>query len=416
MTQSLLQIPLDIPDVRIEKVETTPKGELIITVSSTLTSATCHQCGQTIDKFYGYGREITLRHLSIFDRPVWIKLTPKRYQCPDCPKGPTTTQQCNWYDWKSPHTKAYEQWILRELINSTVTDMYVKHGISAEAAEGIINRYVTQQVDWSTIQGIRLLGLDEIALKKGHQDFVVIVSAIDTEGHKRILAVLPDRKKETVKAFLQSIPKAQQHSLQRVCVDMYEGYRNAVYETLPGVEVVVDRFHVAKHYRDGADQVRKVEMKKLKNTLSAEDYAKLKGAMWAFRKRWIELSADQQAVLLFLFQQAPILREIYIQRELLTGIFERQLNKAEAEKALDRWIAHIKVLKLKGFEAFVKTYQNWRNEITNYFIRRETSGFVEGLNNKIKSIKRRCFGIYNTDHLFQHIWLDIEGRRLFGYA
>lgn len=416
MTQSLLQIPLDIPDVRIEKVDTTPKGEFVITVSSTLTRATCHQCGQTIDKFYGYGREITLRHLSIFDRPVWIKLTPKRYQCPDCPKGPTTTQQCVWYDWKSPQTKAYEQWILRELINSTVTDMHVKHGISAEAAEGIINRYVTQQVDWPAIPGIRLLGLDEIALKKGHQDFVVIVSAIDTEDHKRILAVLPDRKKETVKGFLQSIPEAQRHSLQRVCTDMYEGYRNAVYETLPGVDVVVDRFHVAKHYRDGADQVRKAEMKKLRNTLPAEDYAKLKGAMWAFRKRWIELSADQQVVLLFLFQQAPILREVYIQRELLTGIFERRLNKTEAEKALDRWMDHIKVLKLKGFEAFVKTYQNWRNEITNYFIRRETSGFVEGLNNKIKSIKRRCFGIYNTARLFQHIWLDIEGRRLFGYA
>lgn len=71
--------------------------------------------------------------------------------------------------------------------------MHVKHDISAEVAEGIINQYVTQQVDWSAIQGIRLLGLDEIALKKGHQDFLVIVSAIDIEDHKRILAVLPVR-------------------------------------------------------------------------------------------------------------------------------------------------------------------------------------------------------------------------------
>ncbi len=53
---------------------------------------------------------------------------------------------------------------------------------------------------------------------------------------------------------------------------------------------------------------------------------------------------------------------------------------------------------------------------TNYFLRRETSGFVEGLNNKIKVIKRRCYGIYDICRLFQHIWLDAEGRRLFGYA
>jgi len=62
------------------------------------------------------------------------------------------------------------------------------------------------------------------------------------------------------------------------------------------------------------------------------------------------------------------------------------------------------------------TLKNWGDKITNYFIARESSGFVEGLNNKIKVIKRRGYGIYNLGRLFQHIWLDIEGRRLFGYA
>jgi transposase len=56
------------------------------------------------------------------------------------------------------------------------------------------------------------------------------------------------------------------------------------------------------------------------------------------------------------------------------------------------------------------------DEISNYFIKRDSSGFVEGLNNKIKVIKRRCYGIYDLGRLFQHIWLDIEGRRLFGHA
>uniref|UniRef100_UPI004048B6F0 transposase n=1 Tax=Methylotuvimicrobium sp. KM2 TaxID=3133976 RepID=UPI004048B6F0 len=50
--------------------------------------------------------------------------------------------------------------------------------------------------------------------------------------------------------------------------------------------------------------------------------------------------------------------------------------------------------------------------MTNYFIGRETSGFVEGLNNKITVIKRRCYGIYNLGRLFQHIWLDVQGRQI----
>ena len=116
----LLQIPLDIPDVQIEAFDTTAEKGMVITVRSTCKGTNCRECKKPIEKFYGYDKEITLRHLPIFEKTVWIKIKPKRYQCPYCDKGPTTTQRCSWYDQKSPHTKAYEQWILRDLINSTI--------------------------------------------------------------------------------------------------------------------------------------------------------------------------------------------------------------------------------------------------------------------------------------------------------
>jgi transposase len=412
----LLQIPLDIPNVKIEKFDESPKKGFVITVSSELKGTTCQHCGKPIDKFYGYSKEITLRHLPILETPVWIKIKPKRYQCPYCDKGPTTTQACSWYDSKSPHTKAYEQSLLRDLINSTITDVSMKRGIGEAAVEGIINRHIHQQVDWQAIKAIPLLGIDEIALKKGHKNFVVIVSAINEQGEKHILAVLPDRKKDTVKAFLEAIPETNKTTIQRVCVDMYEGYSNAVYETLPGVAVVVDRFHVTKNYRSCADKARKKEMKVLKETLSDEKYAELKGVMWIFRKSWLALTEEQQAILLMLFSYLPGLKQVYILREALTAIFNRPLTKAQAVIELKDWIKQVQELGLSCFDSFVGTLQKWIDEISNYFIQRESSGFVEGLNNKIKVIKRRCYGIYDLCRLFQHIWLDVEGRRLFGYA
>ncbi len=412
----LLQIPLDIPDVKIEKVDTSTQKGFVITVTSELKGTTCQHCGKPIDRFYGYSQEITLRHLPILDQPVWLKIKPKRYQCPYCDKGPTTTQTCSWYDSKSPHTKAYEQWLLRDLINSTITDVSMKRGIGEAALEGLINRHIDRQVDWRKISAIPLLGIDEIALKKGHQDFVVIVSAINGQGEKHILAVLPDRKKDTVKAFLAAIPAPQKATIQRVCVDMYEGYSNAVYEALPGVAVIVDRFHVAKHYRGCADKARKQEMQALKKTLPDAAYAELKGVMWAFRKPWPDLTEAQQVMLLTLFSYSPVLKQVYILRELLTGIFNRPLTKAQAIIELEAWIRRVQELGLSCFDAFVGTLQKWMNEISHYFIQRQSSGFVEGLNNKIKVIKRRCYGIYDLGRLFQHIWLDVEGRRLFGYA
>ena len=68
------------------------------------------------------------------------------------------------------------------------------------------------------------------------------------------------------------------------------------------------------------------------------------------------------------------------------------------------------------FDSFLTTLDNWMDEITNYFLNRQTSGFVEGLNNKIKVLKRRCYGRLNLSHLFQRLHLDLEGYRLFGWT
>src|SRR2546422_10194659 len=87
------EIPLDIPDVTIQTVETDRHGDFVITVKSTVEGTSCHTCGKKVTKVYGYDREITLRHLPILGRKTYIRLRPVRYQCPYCDEHPTTTQQ-----------------------------------------------------------------------------------------------------------------------------------------------------------------------------------------------------------------------------------------------------------------------------------------------------------------------------------
>ncbi len=103
------EIPLDIPDVTIENVETDRNRDLVITVKSTVEGTYCHTCGKKITKVYGYDREITFRHLSILGRKTYIRLRPVRYQCPSCDGNPTTTQQLSWYTPRSSYTKPYEE-------------------------------------------------------------------------------------------------------------------------------------------------------------------------------------------------------------------------------------------------------------------------------------------------------------------
>ena len=405
------EIQLNIPDVKILNIETTKTNDLIITVKSIKKSTQCHKCGQSITKIHGYGEAIMLRHLPILGQSVYIRLRPARFQCEDCDNQPTTTEESNWYNRRSKFTKAYEEWLMKMLINSTISDVSRKESVSCDDVEGVLDRQIAARVDWSDITGLPFFGLDEIALKKGHKDFVVIVSTRINDS-VRILAVLPDRKKETVKRFLNQMPETIKKTVVTVCCDMYDGYINAVKEVFGRkIKVVIDRFHVAKHYRSGVDTLRKHELKRLKKELDETDYSRLKGAMWALRKKEDALTSQDKEVLTAVFEYSPSLKKAYDFQNLLTNIFNQNINKGEASELIEMWIQSVKSSGLTCFDRFIDTLQkNW-HEILNYFYHRQrkNSGFIEGLNNKIKVIKRRCYGVFDIDRLFQRISLDLSG-------
>ena len=415
MSRAQVSVPLDIPDVRVLKTEINPRGELIITIESTKLGTVCRRCGRWIDKLHGQGDWVTLRHLPVFGRPSYLRYRPKRYQCLECEERPTTTQRLDWQDEGSPHTFAYDEHLLLALVGSTVEDVRIKERVAYDAVLGALERRIGTSVDWSAYTTLEVLGLDEIALKKGHGDFVTVVTARLANERVVLLGVLPDREKATVVAFLRSIPQRLCLTIHTVCCDMYEGFTEAVREELPTARIVVDRFHVTQHYHQAADGLRQSELKRLKQELPKEEYQLLKGSMWAFRKLPEDLRPEERQVLRKLWQVAPKLKLAYDLRRQLTAIFEQRISQAVAKRKILAWIEQIQKSGLKCFDEFIKTLKHWWEEITNYFVNRASSGFVEGLNNKLKVLKRRCYGIFNLDHLFQRIYLDLEGYRLFAW-
>jgi transposase len=407
-------IPLDIPDVRVIHSGINEQGELIITIESTKEETNCRQCGRKIEKFHGHDEWITIRYLPVFGRTTYLRYRPKRYQCRWCEDRPTTTQRVEWQDPNSPNAVAYENHILLQLVNSTVEDVSVKEHISYDRVLGILERRIQSKVDWSAYSSLGVLGLDEIALKKGHRDYVVIATAHLADNRVVILGVLANREKDTVVAFLRTIPETLLWTIYTVCTDMYEGYTEAVRQELKQARIVIDRFHVAEKYRDGADGLRKKELKRLKSELSEEEYKTLKGNLWAFRKSSSGLKPAEQQVLQLLFSYSPKLAIAYQLREQLTTIFDEHLSKAAAKIKIRNWVRQVKKSGLQCFDDFLKTIKNWWEEILNFFVDRANSGFVEGFNNKLKVLKRRCYGIFNLSNLFRRIYLDLEGYSLFG--
>jgi transposase len=409
----LISIPLDIPDVRVLQTELTKAGELILTVESTLNSTTCRRCRRTITERHGVDQPRLLRHLPILGRVVYLRIRPKRFRCPFCDDHPTSTQTLDWYDPNALHTKAYERHLIVQLIGSTLSDVEAKEDVTSDALLGILDRWIARSVEWDALSRFATMGIDEIALLKGHRDFVAVISAQTESGDLHVLAVLPDRKKATVLAWLLSIPAAIRERITTVCTDIWEGYVTAVQEVLPDATLVIDRFHVARQYRNAVDELRKQEVRRLHKELPKAAQDDLKHTLWPFRKREADLDVEEQARLESLFAHSPMLKQAYALREQLSVIFDTARSKKDGLRRIGYWRARVVKSGLKCFDAFLKLLDTWLDLIANYFINRQSSGFVEGLNNKLKVLKRRCYGLRNVVRLFQRLTLDVEGYRRF---
>jgi len=416
-SKDMISLPLGIPDVAVLRVSQNQQGDYLIIIERTQEGTRCQYCGRHLTQFHGHGRWIKLRHLSILGRRVYLRLRPKQYSYPDC-GDKITTQQLDWYEAKSPHTQAYDEYLMLQLVNSTVEDVSHKEGLGYDAVKGAVRRCLRTQVDWKAFDELGVLGIDEIALRKGRKNYVAVITSKQADGRVVVLAVLPDRKKETVRQFLESIPRRLWPTLTTMCTDMWDGYVNAAKEFATAhpevsLAIVVDRYHVAKNYRDCVDTLRKSECRRLKKALPEAKYAAIKGIMWIVRQNNRALDEEERTRLRTLFKLSPLLKLAYTLREELTAIFEMSLTKAQAQMRLRKWANKVRRSGLTCFDSFLTTLDNWFSEISNYFCDRLNSGFVEGLNNKIKTLKRRCYGILNITTLFQRLYLDLEGYHLF---
>ena len=406
-----LAVPLDLPDVRVLANRMLEDGAVLIEVESTLQTAQCHRCGREIDRFHGFDRPLRLRHLPVFGRRVFVEIRPKRYRCPSCEDGPTTTQRGAWYDPNRPHTTAFEQDVLKRLIHSTVADVSRQLALGVKAVEGIMDHRLAPAVDWTAFAALDTLGIDEVALLKGRGHYVAVVWARDAAGVTHVLVVLPDRLQTTVQAFLETIPDALKATVRRVCIDLWEGYAGAVAAALPDAPIVVDRFHIAVCYRGAVDELRKAECRRLNAGRPHKRAAPTAELRPLLRREWRELTREQQGQVAELFEQTPALASAYRLRTLLTAIFDHRPDRATAQTRLQRWTEQVKATGLSCFDKFLNTLHRWQDGILNYFEGGHTSGFVEGLNNKLKLLKRRCFGLDDPVELFRRLWLDIEGPR-----
>ena len=200
---------------------------------------------------------------------------------------------------------------------------------------------------------------------------------------------------------------------------MWDGYLFAIAEWIEShpetkAKIVIDRYHVASSYRDNFDQLRKKEFRRLRQELPKAQYDEaIKGHHWTLRHNHVNLTDEERQALRILFGYSSQLHQAYSLREELTAIFNLELTPQNGAHRLKQWVQKAKRSGSGCYDKFIKTLNNHFEQIVNYFHTRANSGFVEGLNNKLKTITRRSYGLIRSDSLFSRLWLDIQGHEHF---
>jgi len=409
--KSQFKLDIGLSNINIKNVTNDDNGNYHIHVSCDATSAKCKKCGKIITTAYGQCQESIIEHLPILDQKVFIHVKWPRFICKFCDDTPTTSFHPDWLNQTGKQTKEYENYILKCLVNSTVKDVALKNKTTEDIIDGIIERKISTEIDWNNISPIAL-GMDEIALEKGHNRYITLISDISSKGNVRILAVLEGRDKKTVLTFLNMIPDKIFNQLNAFCIDMGKGYVSALKERM-GFQlfskiVVTDRFHVSKLLSKIIDKERVKEMNILRKEFE-NDSAKLeefKDTMWPYRKHWDDLSIEEQKKLEQLFDHSFLLNTMYQLKEELYQIFQKNHSVEDAGIKLDEW-CDVAIF-FKPFHTFVNTMNEHKSSILNYFKDRRSSGPVEGANNKVKVIKRRAFGFRNITNFARRLYFDFN--------
>ncbi len=326
-----------------------------------------------------------LRDLSISGKAVYLHLESRQFHCPDCNRF--FTEGFSFAPKHSHYTDRYMDYLFLRVRHSSAKQAGVEEDICWKTVNRIFNdRASNSLATKEDISKVKALGIDEFSLKKGHRDFAAVI--VDLEN-LRVTEVLPYRDKARLIKYFRKQGKAWCEGIEVFCSDMWEGFINGAREVFPNAEVVVDRFHFFMHMNRALDNQRKELRRKQK------DREELKHIKWLLLKNFGELPESERETVEAAFDAAPELKDLHGLKEGLREIFEKDIEKKEAETLLSQWSDRAKSLKNKYMDKFISTFENWKDHLINYFRTRLTTSIVEGMNNKIKVIKRQGFGFRN---------------------
>lgn len=391
---------LDLPEFVVTQIEHVEQaGYLVIGCHVAAASAVCPRCAQRSWQIHQlHPRRVRDRSWS--GLPTYLEFAARRFKCRCC-RRPFTEPLAGLAS-HARTTCRYAQALVANCQEQSLQAVAQREHLGYKAVERAYYHAAATACPAIPTHPIRRLGIDEIATQKGRGHYRLVLSDLAT---RRVVAVLPDRQQATLEAYLTSWSPELRAAVHEVALDLWLPYHQAVRAQLPQARITADRFHVMQNLLSRCNEARRL----VQRTLPKAQRQLLKGHYKLLNKNAVDLQPDEQAVLQMIAETVPELGQLHEVKEQFRAIFEQAADRTSAATRLEHWITTVQALGNESLNKFVRTLQTWWEVILNYFASQVSSGPVEGLNNKIKLVLRRAFGLRNFDHLRLRIMRECAG-------
>ena len=291
------------------------------------------------------------------------------------------------------HTQRFARYIGRRCRSSTIRDVAAEENLNWQTVKRLEKRYMVEQLEHAGTPGPKVIGLDEVSIRKGHT-YRIVVS--DLERHRPIWFGGTDRSEASMDEFYRFIGETKAKKVRLAVMDMWKPFRNSTQRHAPQAAILFDKFHVLRQLGEALDKVRKPEYARLDGTKRRF----IKGQKYALLSHPENLTGSARKNLKLLLAANKRLNTAYLLKESFAQLWDYS-TEAWARKFFENWREQLKWQRLKPYEHFAAMIERHWHGIAAYCKpeNKVALGFVEGLNNKIRVLQRRAYGLRDEEYL-----------------
>jgi transposase len=332
-----------------------------------------------------------VRDLSCADTRVFLEFEVRRVDCRRC--GNVKRERLDFLADNPLYTKRFAYFVGRRCRQATIRDVAQELNLDWHTVKELDKQYMGVQLAKAGTPGPKVIGIDEISIRKRHT-YRIVVSDLIRE--RPIWFGGEDRSEASMAQFYDWLGEKKSWGIRLAVMDMWKPFRNATQAHAPQAAILFDKFHILRHLGEALDQVRKHEYARM----TGKDRRFIKGQKYTLLSHRENLTLEGRQALKTLLAVNKRLNIAYLLKESF-GQLWRYEREAWARRFFENWRASLKWQRLKPYEKFAQMIDRHWDGIAAYCQpqNKVSLGFVEGLNNKIRVIQRRAYGLRDEEYL-----------------